>query len=171
MIGADASDTKIYENLKTLKTEGMSLLHMLQDIYNTENTAEKNNKIKKFTTALYDAANNYQRILEGDTISQLHNDKTRVTSSLNTYHGFFGGAIWNLAIMPGILKYKIPVSITNWTATLSKEIDSNGNAAYCDFTVACQTDQDKSAIYWLNQIYSSDTDSYKLDFAKKNNKD
>ena len=117
------------------------------------------------------AADMFNKMLEGDVIAQLHNDQTRVNSSLNTYNGIFGGAIWNLSIMPGMLKYSIPVSITNWTAALSKEIDSNGDAAYCDFTVACQTDQDKSALYWLNQIYSSDTDTYKLAFAKRNNKD
>jgi hypothetical protein len=124
-----------------------------------------------FTAELAHAADMFNKMLEGDVISQLHNDQTRVNSSLNTYNGIFGGAIWNLTIMPGILKYSIPVCITNWTASLSKEIDNNGDAAYCDFTIACQTDQDKSALYWLNQIYSSDTDAYKLAFAKRNNKD
>lgn len=168
--GADASNTKVNKNLQSAKVEGMKLVNMLHDVYMTDSN-KRAEKTKTFTAELKKAADMFNKMLEGDVIAQLHNDQTRVNSSLNIYNGFFGGAIWNLTIMPGMLKYSIPVSITNWTATLSKEIDSNGDAAYCDFTVTCQTDQDKSALYWLNQIYSSDTDAYKLAFAKRNNKD
>ena len=168
--GVDASNTTVSKNFQSAKVEGMTLVNMMYDVY----TADRNSRAEKtklFTKELADAADKFNKMLEGDVIAQLHNDQTRVNSSLNTYNGIFGGAIWNLSIMPGMLKYSIPVSITNWTAALSKEIDSNGDAAYCDFTVACKTDQDKSALYWLNQIYSSDTDTYKLAFAKRNNKD
>jgi hypothetical protein len=168
--GADASNTKVNENLQSAKVEGMKLVNMAHDVY-TADSNSRAEKTKMFTEELKNAADKFTKALEGDVIAQMHNDQTRVNSSLNTYNGIFGGAIWNLSIMPGMLKYSIPVSITNWTASLSKEIDSNGDAAYCDFTVACKTDQDKSALYWLNQIYSSDTDSYKLAFAKRNNKD
>lgn len=168
--GADASNTKVNKNLQSAKVEGMKLVNMLHDVYMTDSN-KRAEKTKTFTAELKKAADMFNKMLEGDVIAQMHNDQTRVNSSLNIYNGFFGGAIWNLTIMPGMLKYSIPVSITNWTATLSKEIDSNGDAAYCDFTVTCQTDQDKSALYWLNQIYSSDTDAYKLAFAKRNNKD
>lgn len=168
--GADASNTKVNKNLQSAKVEGMTLVNMLHDVYMADSKS-RTEKTKTFTAELKNAADKFNKVLEGDVIAQLHNDQTRVNSSLNIYNGIFGGAIWNLSIMPGMLKYSIPVSITNWTATLSKEIDSNGDAAYCDFTVTCQTDQDKSALYWLNQIYSSDTDAYKLAFAKRNNKD
>lgn len=168
--GADASNTKVNENLKSAKVEGMKLANMAYDVYMADSKSRAE-KTKTFTKELKNAADKFTKVLEGDVIAQMHNDQTRVNSSLNTYNGIFGGAIWNLSIMPGMLKYSIPVSITNWTASLSKEIDSNGDAAYCDFTVACKTDQDKSALYWLNQIYSSDTDAYKLAFAKRNNKD
>ena len=168
--GVDASNTKVSKNLQSAKVEGMTLVNMMYDVY-TADSNSRAEKTKMFTKELKNAADMFNKMLEGDVIAQLHNDQTRVNSSLNTYNGIFGGAIWNLSIMPGMLKYSIPVSITNWTAALSKEIDSNGDAAYCDFTVACQTDQDKSALYWLNQIYSSDTDTYKLAFAKRNNKD
>ena len=149
---------------------GMTLVNMMHDVA-TADSKSRTEKTKMLTKELANAADKFNKMLEGDVIAQMHNDQTRVNSSLNTYNGIFGGAIWNLSIMPGMLKYSIPVSITNWTAALSKEIDSNGDAAYCDFTVACKTDQDKSALYWLNQIYSSDTDAYKLAFAKRNNKD
>lgn len=168
--GADASNTKVNKNLQSAKVEGMTLVNMLHDVYMADSKS-RTEKTKTFTAELKNAADKFNKVLEGDVIAQLHNDQTRVNSSLNIYNGIFGGAIWNLSIMPGMLKYSIPVSITNWTATLSKEIDSNGDASYCDFTVTCQTDQDKSALYWLNQIYSSDTDAYKLAFAKRNNKD
>jgi len=168
--GVDASNTKVSKNLQSAKVEGMTLVNMLYDVY-TADSKSRTEKTKMFTKELSNAADKFNKVLEGDVIAQLHNDQTRVNSSLNTYNGIFGGAIWNLSIMPGMLKYSIPVSITNWTATLSNEIDSNGDAAYCDFTIACKTDQDKSALYWLNQIYSSDTDAYKLAFAKRNNKD
>ena len=167
--GADASDTTVSKNSQSAKVEGMELVNMTHEVY-TADSNSRTEKTKKLTAVL-EKANKLNKMLEGDVIAQLHNDQTRVNSSLNTYNGMFGGAIWNLSIMPGMLKYSIPVSITNWTATLSNEIDSNGDAAYCDFTVACKTDQDKSALYWLNQIYSSDTDAYKLAFAKRNNKD
>lgn len=149
---------------------GMKLVNMMHDVA-TADSKSRTEKTKMLTAELANAADKLNKMLEGDVIAQMHNDQTRVNSSLNTYNGIFGGAIWNLSIMPGMLKYSIPVSITDWTAALSKEIDSNGDAAYCDFTVACKTDQDKSALYWLNQIYSSDTDAYKLAFAKRNNKD
>jgi hypothetical protein len=168
--GADATNTQVNENLKSAKVEGMKLVNMMYDVYMADSKS-RTEKTKMFTAELAHAADMFNKMLEGDVIAQLHNDQTRVNSSLNTYNGIFGGAIWNLTIMPGILKYSIPVCITNWTASLSKEIDNNGDAAYCDFTIACQTDQDKSALYWLNQIYSSDTDAYKLAFAKRNNKD
>ena len=168
--GADATNTQVNENLKSAKVEGMKLVNMMYDVY-TADSKSRTEKTKMFTAELAHAADMFNKMLEGDVIAQLHNDQTRVNSSLNTYNGIFGGALWNLTIMPGILKYSIPVCITNWTASLSKEIDNNGDAAYCDFTIACQTDQDKSALYWLNQIYSSDTDAYKLAFAKRNNKD
>ena len=167
--GADASDTTVSKNSQSAKVEGMELVNMTHEVY-TADSNSRTEKTKKLTAVL-EKANKLNKMLEGDVIAQLHNDQTRVNSSSNTYNGMFGGAIWNLSIMPGMLKYSIPVSITNWTAALSKEIDSNGDAAYCDFTVACKTDQDKSALYWLNQIYSSDTDAYKLAFAKRNNKD
>jgi hypothetical protein len=168
--GADATNTQVNENLKSAKVEGMKLVNMMYDVYMADSKS-RTEKTKMFTAELAHAADMFNKMLEGDVIAQLHNDQTRVNSSLNTYNGIFGGALWNLTIMPGILKYSIPVCITNWTASLSKEIDNNGDAAYCDFTIACQTDQDKSALYWLNQIYSSDTDAYKLAFAKRNNKD
>lgn len=167
--GADASNTTVNANLKSAKAEGMKLLHMAYDVFNVDKT-QRDKKVKDFTAELANAANTFNKMMNGDIIAQLHSDQNRVNSTLNTYDGIFGGPIWNLSIMPGILKYSIPVSITNWTVTLSKEIDSNGDAAYCDFTIACDTDQDKSALYWLNQIYSSDTDSYKLEFAKRNDK-
>lgn len=167
--GADASNTTVNTNLKSAKAEGMKLLNMAYDVYNVD-SKQRDKKIKTFTAELANAANMFNKMMSGDIVAQMHSDQTRVNSTLNTYDGIFGGAIWNLSIMPGILKYSIPVSITNWTVNMSKEIDSNGDAAYCDFTVDCKTDQDKSSLYWLNQIYSSDSDSYKLEFAKRNNK-
>ena len=169
--GVDASNTTVSKNLQSAKVEGMKLVNTMYDVKTADSSNSRTEKTKMFTKELWNATDTFNRVLEGDVIAQMHNDQTRVNSSLNTYNGIFGGAIWNLSIMPGMLKYSIPVSITNWTATLSNEIDSNGDAAYCDFTIACKTDQDKSALYWLNQIYSSDTDAYKLAFAKRNNKD
>ena len=88
-------------------------------------------------------------------------DKSRVESPLNYYQGMYGGAIWNLTILPGILKHKIPVYVKSWTAKPSKEIDNKGDAAYMDFTVTCVLDQTKTGTWWNEIIYAPEADLYK----------
>lgn len=96
----------------------------------------------------------------------LHKDIGRVSHEMNVKQGKFGGALWNLTLYPGLFNYSIPVYVENWSVKQSKQIDSFGNPAYCDFTVTCVMDQQKSANWWLKQIMSDDYDEYKTDFAR-----
>ena len=96
--------------------------------------------------------NNKKRVL---------NDKNRVQSTLNFHDGFFGGALWNLTVLPGIFSHKFPIFVQSWTAKPSKEIDATGNAAYIDFTITCVMDQIKCGTWWSNCIYRAEGEEYK----------
>lgn len=126
---------------------------------------KRKESITEFLNEAEDAAKDVQDFLKNKHYSLT--DKGRVESSVNWQTGIFGGAIWNLSICPGLLKHKIPVYIESWNITPSKEIDYAGNAAYVDFELKCVMDQLKTGTWWINNIYDSETDTYKNLYKKQ----
>lgn len=84
-------------------------------------------------------------------------DQNRVEGPANRKN-YYGAKLWKLRILPGILQRQIPVYISSWSVTYSKERkiirDENGNAIptdpiYVDFNVQCQLDQVPNAGVWM----------------------
>lgn len=158
----DAPNTPEAEKIKNAKNPlehfgeaGSAVLETVRADDKTTTREQLDKAIKEFRLFLDDA----ETFLQDP--SRVLPDKTRVESPLNYYTGMFGGAIWNLSILPGILNHKIPVYVKSWTVKPSKEIDCKGQAAYMDFTVNCIMDQTKTGSWWDSIIYSAEGDAYK----------
>lgn len=150
--------TAVRNVLNSVKTHTKNLGgYALSAALNTD--GKRGESIDKFLTEAEQTAEATQKFLQNKHYALT--DKGRVTSSVNWQTGIFGGAIWNLSICPGLIKHKIPVYVQKWNITPSKEIDYAGNAAYVDFELTCVMDQIKTGSWWINNIYDSETDTYK----------
>lgn len=130
-----------------------------------DNTTDRTAQLKRLSKAIKTGADDLQAFLTDKRFAKPDNE--RVDNPLNYYHGIYGGALWNLSILPGIFSHKIPVYVKSWKAKPSKEIDSTGKAAYMDFTVTCVLDQIKTGNWWANEIYAPEADAYKNLYRKK----
>lgn len=102
-------------------------------------------------------------------------DQNRVEGQANRKN-YYGAKLWKLSILPGILQRRIPVYISSWSVTYSKERkivrDENGNAIptdpiYVDFNVQCQLDQVPNAGVWM---YYFDKNANSVGIWEKTNK-
>lgn len=152
----------------SVMSQGMSVVNDFKTLItggNTDNdaakTAARKEAAKSLTEDFTKAADAIGKFLSKNT-EIMHTDVIRVADETNYSKGIYGGAIWNLTVLPGILNHNIPVYVQSWNAKPSKEIDAKGNSLYYDFTVHCVMDQIKSANWWLNVINDNDFAQYKL---------
>lgn len=162
---ADTQDSTAVRNVvNSALTHGKNLSnYAISAVFNED--GQRASHINNFLNEAESTAESVQSFLQNKHYSLT--DRGRVESSVNWSTGIFGGAIWNLSICPGLLKHKIPVYIKTWNITPSKEIDYAGNAAYVDFELHCEMDQLKTGSWWVNNIYDSETDTYKNLYKKQ----
>lgn len=114
----------------------------------------------EFKAGFGNLADAIQTLASGPTNSVLHLD-SRVDQPVNYQEGLLGGAVWYLTILPGLINGPIPVFVESWSAKPSKEIDSDGQTSYYDFTITCTMDQIKSGSWWGDSFFSDDYVNYK----------
>lgn len=123
---------------------------------NVDKSSKKNNGA--IMTAIDAVTNTVGDVIDkAAVLVTSRDDQNRVEGQANR-KSYYGAKLWKLRILPGILQRRIPVYISSWSVTYSKERkivrDENGNAIptdpiYVDFNVQCQLDQVPNSGVWM----------------------
>lgn len=99
---------------------------------------------------LENAANAIGKIVDDTAVLiTSRDDKNRVEGVCNKKN-FYGGKLWKLKLLPGIIQKPIIVFIKSWSVTYSKEINiTNKKPIYVDFSLNCELDQIPDAGVWM----------------------
>ena len=131
------------QGLDNLKTVGTNILGTIAG-----GDASKNEQAD--SNMLTDLGNAVGKIVDDAAVLVTsRDDKNRVEGSCNKKN-FYGGKLWKLRILPGLIQKPIIVYIAGWSVTYSKEINfQTGKPIYVDFTINCNLDQVPDAGLWM----------------------
>ena len=131
------------QGLDNVKTVGTNILGTIAG-----GDASKNEKAD--SNMLTDLGNAVGKIVDDAAILVTsRDDRNRVEGRCNKKN-FYGGKLWKLRILPGLIQKPIIVYIAGWSVTYSKEVNfQTGKPIYVDFTINCNLDQVPDAGLWM----------------------